>query len=50
MSDEEEEVETSDPKQSVDEKCANSVECQKRLIEYEKCAERIEGKAGARPD
>ena len=48
MSDEEEiGDEQPDPKTAVDAKCANSMECQKKYIEYERCAERIEGKAGA---
>ena len=49
MSDEEEieEEEAPDPKAAVDAKCAQTVECQKKFIEYERCSERIEGKAGA---
>ena len=41
---EEEEGEPVDPKETVDQKCARTVECTKLLIEYEKCAARIDGK------
>ena len=41
---EEEEGDPVDPKETVDQKCARTVECTKLLIEYEKCAARIDGK------
>lgn len=41
MSDEEEAV---DPKIAADEHCAKTLSCAKLLVEYEKCAERIEQK------
>ena len=41
---EEEEEEVVDPKAEVNEKCSKSLACTKLLVQYEKCAERIEEK------